>query len=178
MGGMLIEPLPKCLTDARGKSLEYFLKDHPHPVIIVPGKMSGGEKAFMTVDGGGYIDEGDTMEISLDALDTPDLPPDSKVHYIAGQESFYNIGRTRNNDIVVLSRKVSKFHAKLVRSPDRITIMDAESTNGTIVDGSKIGSDPVKLDTKAEISLGGVTVFYYTAPEFHVVLRNLDKKYS
>ena len=170
------EPIIRHVSNIRGTSLNDFLSEFPDPVVIVPGMMGEG-KAFATSDGGS-LDGGDTMIVSIGALDTPDLAGDSQVYSIAGQESFYNVGRTRNNDIVVLSRKVSKFHAKLVRSPEEITIKDAESTNGTIVDGIKIGSDPVSLDTKAEINLGGVTVFYYTAPEYFVVLRELDRRYG
>jgi hypothetical protein len=48
------------------------------------------------------------------------------------------IGRTRANDVRIKSKAISRHHATLVIGPDSITVEDAGSTNGCMVNGQKI----------------------------------------
>lgn len=75
------------------------------------------------------------------------LPPGSPV-----------IGADRNCDIVLDVRSVSGRHAQFVPTSRGTAIRDLGSTNGTFVDGVKIGSDPVDLHPGSKLQFG-VVVF-------------------
>lgn len=63
---------------------------------------------------------------------------------LAGQQEYRlkngtnSIGRSRDNDIVILDQSLSRQHAKIEVQPDRIEIFDLQSRNGTFVNGEKI----------------------------------------
>lgn len=56
-----------------------------------------------------------------------------------------SIGRSPNNTITVSPKEcgVSTHHAIMYRTGDRIIIQDMQSTNGTFVNGSKVGEGPL-----------------------------------
>lgn len=51
------------------------------------------------------------------------------------------LGRAPNNDLVIPDQRVSKFHAYFRRLGQQWTINDANSMNGTWVDGQRISPD-------------------------------------
>ena len=55
-------------------------------------------------------------------------------------EDSITIGRKNSNSIVIKHFAVSRFHAKIERSDSDFIIKDLKSTNGTIVNGSKVVS--------------------------------------
>lgn len=66
------------------------------------------------------------------------------------------IGRAPNNDLVLPDRRVSKFHAYFRRVGDAWTVSDANSTNGTMVDGVPVPPERgLTLRSGARIILGG-----------------------
>ena len=67
------------------------------------------------------------------------------------------IGRADNSDLVINDEYASTPHAKLVLINNDWLLQDLNSTNGTYLDGSRIGTPaPVKLNTPMRI---GKTVF-------------------
>ena len=77
------------------------------------------------------------------------------------------IGRVDNNDIVVDDGSVSRFHAWLQQDErtKEWSLTDAESRNGTWVDGAK--ADPKKriaLPDGAKLKFGDVEMSFYLAP--------------
>ncbi|MFM1973004.1 MAG: hypothetical protein RLZZ345_88 [Actinomycetota bacterium] len=67
------------------------------------------------------------------------------------------IGRADNSDLVISDEYASTHHAKLVLINNDWLLQDLNSTNGTYLDGSRIGTPaPVKLNTPMRI---GKTVF-------------------
>ena len=63
-----------------------------------------------------------------------------------------SIGRVDQNDIVLPKGNVSKQHSKLVLREGRLVIVDLKSTNGTFVNGKKIGAPQVvRADDKINI---------------------------
>lgn len=67
------------------------------------------------------------------------------------------IGRADNSDLVINDEYASTHHAKLVLINNDWLLQDLNSTNGTYLDGSRIGTPaPVKLNTPMRI---GKTVF-------------------
>jgi pSer/pThr/pTyr-binding forkhead associated (FHA) protein len=74
-----------------------------------------------------------------------------------GVETFWTIGRrSQQADLVVPHQSVSSRHARLRHRPgmDGLEICDLGSTNGTLVDGKRIGQDYVPLDGARKIVLG------------------------
>ncbi|MGH8888548.1 MAG: FtsK/SpoIIIE domain-containing protein, partial [Acidothermaceae bacterium] len=64
------------------------------------------------------------------------------------------IGRASTNDIVLDDDDVSRRHATLVVTASGVTVADAGSTNGTSVDGSRVGDSPVAIAAGAPIRMG------------------------
>jgi DNA-binding winged helix-turn-helix (wHTH) protein len=68
------------------------------------------------------------------------------------------VGRAPGTRVVLTNRSVSRRHA-LVRVHDgAVSIHDLGSTNGSYVDGRRIGTSPVQLTSHSHIELGAVTV--------------------
>src|SRR5213078_1618871 len=64
-----------------------------------------------------------------------------------------SIGRVAGNDIVLPKGNVSKRHSKIVSRDGAIQVTDLKSTNGTYVNGRKIG-DPVAVTPSDKIYVG------------------------
>ena len=69
---------------------------------------------------------------------------------LAGQQEFRHmngpnlIGRSRDNDIVILDQSLSRQHARIEVQGDRVLISDLQSRNGTFVNGEKIDEAHLK----------------------------------
>jgi ABC transport system ATP-binding/permease protein len=71
------------------------------------------------------------------------------------------IGRDSNNDIVLQSLSVSRFHAVLVRRSAGLLLVDLESANGTLVNGVPAQPDePLGLSDGDELQFGLVLARY------------------
>jgi len=57
---------------------------------------------------------------------------------VALSRDIVTIGRTRNNDVCIPSRGVSRDHARLLIAPGSVTIVDASSTNGCFVNDVRV----------------------------------------
>jgi hypothetical protein len=74
---------------------------------------------------------------------------------LSGRE--VHIGRAANSDIVITDEYASTQHAKLVLMNDDWLIQDLNSTNGTFLAGTRVGTPAVvKLNTPVKV---GKTVF-------------------
>jgi FHA domain/FhaA, N-terminal domain len=77
------------------------------------------------------------------------LPPWSRLtgktgtHEIGANRA--TIGRSTDAVIVIVHESISRRHALIWRSAGQAWIRDLGSANGTTIDGSRIGSDPVPL---------------------------------
>jgi hypothetical protein len=56
----------------------------------------------------------------------------------------FHVGRSDGADLVLHDQTVSRVHAHIVRTPDGFMLTDLSSTNGTWVDGRRIGHVEVK----------------------------------
>ena len=73
------------------------------------------------------------------------------------------IGRDSDNDIVLESITVSRFHAVLVREAAEVLLVDLESSNGTLVNGVLIRPDePLQLANEDELQFGQVVASFVT----------------
>lgn len=70
-----------------------------------------------------------------------------------------HVGRGAHNDVVIPDDSVSDTHAKLQRRDDGWYLVDAGSTNGTYVAGSRITAER-RLDGVPDLRFGGVKVVF------------------
>lgn len=77
---------------------------------------------------------------------------------------FVTIGRAPNNDIVLASQDVSKFHGYLTRSGGAWQLYDGKSRNGTFVDEARLEpGKPHALELNALIRFGGLPARFVDA---------------
>ena len=86
--------------------------------------------------------------------------------------SMITLGRAANNDVRIALPSVSKFHAYFTHVPRDNTwwIADANSSNGTFVNGEKLKADKgrTRLENGAAIRLGpDVVARFFDAPSFY-----------
>jgi hypothetical protein len=63
------------------------------------------------------------------------------------------IGRVPGNDIAIPSGKISKRHTRLVCRDGKFIVVDLKSTNGTLVNGKRVGA-PMTVDEGDRIEIG------------------------
>jgi hypothetical protein len=85
---------------------------------------------------------------------------------VAGQTfplttEIVTLGRDTLTDIVLNHDEVSRFHAKLARTAAGFTLQDMGSTNGTFVDGVRLGGEAVLLKPGQTIMLGNSVALSY-----------------
>lgn len=67
-----------------------------------------------------------------------------------------SVGRTADNDVMIVDETISTRHAFLHRDEDAWVIEDLNSTNGTRVDGQRVGRMPRRLSMESKIEFGSV----------------------
>ena len=83
------------------------------------------------------------------------------------------IGRTENNDVVLRHEEVSRFHAYVQDGGGTLSLVDADSKNGTWVNGLKLlPSKPQPLPATAVVKFGQLQITYYDRAAFIDFLRN------
>lgn len=66
-----------------------------------------------------------------------------------------NIGRMSDNDIILDSRYVSSYHARVYLKNNTFIIKDMKSTNGTYLNGNRIDK-PATIKADDTIGIGGI----------------------
>lgn len=84
------------------------------------------------------------------------------------REGVTTIGRTKQNDVFVLHKSLSRQHAQLTVREDEIEIEDLGSKNGTFVDGERVTRRP--LGATHRIKCGDVVFDFLTGEERSVAL--------
>ena len=73
------------------------------------------------------------------------------------------IGRSRDADVVLPEKEVSRFHCLLVVHPDgTATIQDADSKNGTLLGSRTITGTPAPVRDGAKLQIGGGVVLRFS----------------
>ena len=77
----------------------------------------------------------------------------------------YKIGRDSKNDLIFENLSISRNHAQIGWGPDGAYYLeDLGSTNGTLVNGQKVGADPHLLVENDRITIGvdleGIDIFF------------------
>jgi hypothetical protein len=126
-----------------------FLAEFPHPFLATRQKPAGGDALFP----GSWV-----------------IPLKKRSKEVLGDA--ISLGRSGDQDILIDHDAVSKHHCDFLLSADDVRIADANSTNGTFVNGTRLtprASVPLKPGDR--IGFGEVLVFYFfPAPELYDLL--------
>ncbi|MFE9440867.1 FHA domain-containing protein [Streptomyces sp. NPDC006602] len=80
-------------------------------------------------------------------------PDAGGVHLLHGGQ--IHIGRSADADVPLDDPDVSRLHCAVTVGPDgRVSVADLESTNGTSLDGARVGTRPVRLTPGALLRIG------------------------
>jgi pSer/pThr/pTyr-binding forkhead associated (FHA) protein/S1-C subfamily serine protease len=81
---------------------------------------------------------------------------DEGAHAVVGD--LVRIGRSSDNDLIFDHKSVSRNHAKLFLSNDgSLCLADLNSSNGTFVDGHRVGSRPTVIGPGQQLQFGIIT---------------------
>jgi hypothetical protein len=142
------------LTD-RAKLREKF----PHPVFVYEPPRAVGEAIEITdvkdlAPDSDALDRGEPVAIEIVKGVVPNAFPFG-----------VTIGHAENNDIVLRHPQVSRFHAYVQNANRKRYLVDADSKNGTWIDGQMLTpSRPAELPAFAALRFGRFEVTY-VAPE-------------
>lgn len=169
------ETLQTYLTHRRDLTKKAFMQRFNHPFLVEELVQRGsGEKNF----------EFATLQISKEEVKsllglTPGGTAKNQVRRVVKRasnafEGMINVGRAGNNDVVLDYQAISKFHAYFTKDPsgDIFYVTDADSTNGTFVNGQQL-----QPHQKHRLSEGDVLSFarqaelrYYSSGGFYEML--------
>jgi hypothetical protein len=132
------------LPEVQSLPLAEFLKRYDHPFLLIsePQKldlMTGSE--YHTTEH--RADDCGTRRGPLPVHLVERQVYELKKGGSQGSFSFFSIGRSSNNDIVLAGTEISKLHAVIQHTGKGFSIMDSSSRNGTFLNGVKL--QPQKL---------------------------------
>ncbi|WP_405598394.1 FHA domain-containing protein [Streptomyces sp. NBC_01410] len=100
--------------------------------------------------------------------DAPGTDASAQLHVVAGPDAGgvhllhggqIRIGRSADADVPLDDPDVSRLHCAVTVAEDgRVTVADLDSTNGTTLDGTSVGTHPVRLPAGALLRLGESTL--------------------
>jgi len=99
---------------------------------------------------------------------------DRVLKHFETDKSEITIGRGTNNDIQIDNLGVSKTHAKIIKNPDAYTVVDLNSTNGTILNDKKIKK--ANLAPQDILTIGKHTLFITSIDEAKAPVEDLADK--
>lgn len=89
-------------------------------------------------------------------------PQEGHIYPLTGD--IMTIGRDPMSEVVISDPEVSRQHARLTRNADgRIDLQDLGSTNGTFVDGNRLGGDKVTLTPGQVVVVGSNVTLVFEA---------------
>lgn len=149
--------------DHAGQSKEEFLDEVREPHLVIPNLTSVGSPdeptTFATMR---FTPRAETKST---ARDTTMIIPVRKRRDSNAFAMMITLGRAPNNDLVIPDQRVSKFHAYFRKLGQQWMINDANSMNGTWVDGQPIPSDrSAALKSGATIRLAETLEMIFLEP--------------
>jgi hypothetical protein len=150
-----------------------FRKRHPAPVLIVTGRATRGKRAdtdeitrVTSIKGSGK------HRASL-ALVHRVFPLAKSTHATSGPVV---VGRTTDNDVSIPEYSISKRHCSFELKDGLMTVADCGSTNGTMLNGTRLEQDaPIPLCGGEQITMGRFTFVYETPAGFLEFVSGLVK---
>jgi pSer/pThr/pTyr-binding forkhead associated (FHA) protein len=89
----------------------------------------------------------------------------------SAKKPYLSLGRGPDNDIVIDDATLSRLHLLFTREEAGWSVRDAGSTNGTMVEGARLGPDPVALQPGIRLVAGSVRLTYYDSGGLFLRLR-------
>lgn len=167
-------------------ALPYFIEQIKHPLLV--GKdLYDGEltQSFSTSK---------TMRFSLaqlrDEAKSTDAPQESKdphesitraiymlrkKPFSGGMPNVISIGRSSENDVVIVDYSISKRHAEIILFHGLYFLMDLGSTNGTRVNGELVQPNvKVKIELNSTIAFGRIIFVFTSSSTLYQAVRSLS----
>jgi len=109
-----------------------------------------------TIHGFGYAFCGDVVSMSAAATNSVAATLHCEERSYPLREGENLVGRARDCGVVILAPTISRRHSLITIYDDSFSIRDLDSTNGTFVDGQRIGRLPVMATNRVRIAFGSV----------------------
>ncbi len=84
-----------------------------------------------------------------------------------------SLGRSAENDLVVDDGTLSRHHLLFRREPAGWTVRDAGSSNGSKLNGMRLGGEGALLRPGDRLEAGAVRLTFYDAPSMYLRLRGV-----
>jgi len=134
---------------AHARRRRYALRERPSVVLVADGTLPAGEIDVRTRFTRGASRSGTTEPRSIEQTmvrPPPPLPraglrvrpPGAPEHTVVLDGAALTIGRAADNDLVLADSRVSRHHARISGRAGRLVLVDLGSTNGTVVNGSRV----------------------------------------
>jgi hypothetical protein len=168
------------LQSLQGLGPEKFLATYGHPFLLEHFLTPSSRTKLGRVETISEVDVEDILSPTGSGEDEPLLqarviPLEKRDKDSADRMIF--VGRSANNDIVLLNKMVSKLHAYFSHLPGSrvVQLVDMNSTNGTFLNGDRLSpSVKMNLDDADVISFGPETELeFFSAPGFCQLLQKL-----
>ncbi|HKQ78833.1 MAG TPA: FHA domain-containing protein [Blastocatellia bacterium] len=155
-----IRSLVRFSLSARYKTLAPERQSHTQILKAIPEKFVTSGIGFSDLDDEEEVDQEVTIADFSDYDD--ENAPDPRLSLIAADGSvaytlrrrLTRIGRSQENDIVLDSDRVSRYHAEIVREGDDVMVVDKGSRNGIWVNRRRV-KDPTAIKSGDTIRIGG-----------------------
>jgi hypothetical protein len=153
-----VQDLRKFFQATHKLSREEFLSQYPHLLLVVNPFGLTNTPDFLTCA----------------PSDGPGTGNTTSIVFIKKQDSsnpfgMITVGRAGNNDIIIKSAQVSKFHAFFNKEGDGYLLVDSSSRNGTWLNGKKLEARhpyPVSSQDSVQFS-DDVTCKVYSPEHFY-----------
>jgi hypothetical protein len=143
-----------------GADLRAFLKERPEDFVVWeagPWRPPAARNETMAAGPGTrLLSAGESLAIALVAKD-------------GGAE--VRLGRSAENDLVVDDGTLSRHHLLFRREAAGWTLRDAGSSNGSKLNGMRLGGEGALLRPGDRIEAGAVRLTFYDAPSMYMRLR-------
>ncbi len=160
---------------------DQFLASYPNPILLERYLAPSSRIKLSAVETTSELNVKDLLATSEShqdeiLLQARVIPLEKRDKHSSKRMIF--VGRSPNNDVVLLNKMVSKLHAYFCQVPGSqiFQLVDMNSTNGTFINGSKVSpSVKMNLDDEDVISFGPETKLeFYSAGGFTDLLQQLD----